>query len=35
VTYAHQDQHRFGMQGFNGNIAALHDLGISWTHRRS
>jgi hypothetical protein len=31
VTYAHQDQHRFGMQGFNGNIAALHDLGISWT----
>jgi hypothetical protein len=31
VTYAHQDQHRFGMQGFNGNINALHDLGISWT----
>jgi hypothetical protein len=31
VTYAHQDQHRFGMQGFNGNIAALHDLGITWT----
>jgi hypothetical protein len=31
VTYAHQDQHRFGMQGFNGNIAALHALGISWT----
>ena len=31
VTYAHQDQHRFGMQGFNDNIAALHDLGISWT----
>jgi hypothetical protein len=31
VTYEHQDQHRFGMQGFNGNIAALHDLGISWT----
>jgi hypothetical protein len=31
VTYAHEDQHRFGMQGFNGNIAALHDLGISWT----
>jgi hypothetical protein len=31
VTYAHQDQHRFGMQGFNGNIAALHDMGVSWT----
>ncbi|MFM0684442.1 hypothetical protein PQQ77_00540 [Paraburkholderia strydomiana] len=31
VAYAHQDQHRFGMQGFNGNIAALHALGISWT----
>src|SRR5580698_869646 len=31
VTYAHEDQHRFGMQGFNDNIAALHDLGISWT----
>ena len=31
VTYAHQDQHRFGMQGFNDNINALHDLGISWT----
>ncbi|MFM0598527.1 hypothetical protein, partial [Paraburkholderia dilworthii] len=31
VTYAHQDQHRFGMQGFNDNIAALHDLGITWT----
>jgi len=31
VTYAHQDQHRFGMQGFNGNTAALHALGISWT----
>jgi len=31
VTYAHQDQHRFGMQGFNGNIAALRALGISWT----
>ncbi|MPW24105.1 hypothetical protein GCT13_47610, partial [Paraburkholderia sp. CNPSo 3157] len=31
VNYAHQDQHRFGMQGFNGNIAALHALGISWT----
>ncbi|MEI5996665.1 hypothetical protein H3V53_05430 [Paraburkholderia bengalensis] len=30
-TYAHQDQHRFGMQGFNGNIAALHALGITWT----
>jgi len=24
-------QHRFGMQGFNGNIAALHDLGIPGT----
>ncbi|BCF94411.1 hypothetical protein [Paraburkholderia largidicola] len=31
VTYAHQDQHRFGMQGFNGNIAALRALGITWT----
>ncbi|MFP3647926.1 hypothetical protein SB822_54710, partial [Paraburkholderia sp. SIMBA_054] len=31
VAYAHQDQHRFGMQGFNGNIAALRALGISWT----
>jgi hypothetical protein len=31
VTYAHQDQHRFGMQGFNDNIAALHDMGVSWT----
>ena len=31
VTFAHQDQHRFGMQGFNGNIAAQHDLGVTWT----
>ncbi|MGV2287964.1 hypothetical protein AAHK20_04560 [Trinickia sp. YCB016] len=31
VSYAHQDQHRFGMQGFNSNAAALSDLGISQT----
>jgi hypothetical protein len=30
VTYANQDQHRFGMQGFNGNGAMLAALGISW-----
>jgi hypothetical protein len=29
VTYAHQDQHRFGMQGFNNNLPMLSDLGIS------
>lgn len=31
VTFAHQDQHRFGMQGFNGNAAALSALGVSQT----
>lgn len=31
VTFAHQDQHRFGMQGFNSNAAALAALGISQT----
>ncbi|MDR5750684.1 MULTISPECIES: hypothetical protein [unclassified Caballeronia] len=30
VTYANQDQHRFGMQGFNGNAAMLAALGITW-----
>ena len=29
VTYAHQEQHRFGMQGFNDNGPMLADLGIS------
>jgi len=31
VTYAKQEQHRFGMQGFNGNGAMLDALGISST----
>lgn len=31
VTFARQDQHRFGMQGFNSNAAALSALGISQT----
>jgi hypothetical protein len=31
VTYAHQEQHRFGMQGFNDNGPMLADLGISQT----
>lgn len=30
VTYAHLDQHRFGMQGENGNISALNALGANW-----
>ena len=30
-TYAHQEQHRFGMQGFNGWTAMLTALGISST----
>ena len=30
-AYAHQDQHRFGMQGFNGNGALLADLGVTQT----
>ncbi|QGZ63588.1 hypothetical protein [Paraburkholderia acidisoli] len=30
VTYAHQDQHRFGMQGENDNGDVLGALGISW-----
>ncbi len=30
VTYAHQDQHRFGMQGENDNGDVLAALGISW-----
>jgi hypothetical protein len=28
-VFAHQDQHRFGMQGYNGNPAMLKDLGVS------
>jgi len=31
VTYARQDEHRFGMQGENDNGPVLADLGISWT----
>jgi len=31
VTFAHQDQHRFGMQGENDNGPVLSALGISWT----
>ncbi len=31
VTYAKQEQHRFGMQGFNGNGTMLAALGISST----
>ncbi|MBN3763895.1 hypothetical protein G3O01_23995 [Burkholderia sp. Ac-20365] len=31
VSYAHQEQHRFGMQGFNDNAAMLTALGISQT----
>jgi hypothetical protein len=31
VNYAHQDQHRFGMQGFNGNGPMLAALGITST----
>ncbi|SAK90177.1 hypothetical protein AWB80_06393 [Caballeronia pedi] len=31
VEYTKQDQHRFGMQGFNDWSAALSLLGISWT----
>ncbi|WP_235527751.1 hypothetical protein [Burkholderia sp. Leaf177] len=30
-TYAHQEQHRFGMQGFNGWTAMLDALGIRST----
>jgi hypothetical protein len=30
-TYAHQEQHRFGMQGFNGWTTMLQALGISST----
>jgi hypothetical protein len=30
VTYARQEQHRFGMQGFTYRGAALAALGISW-----
>ncbi|MDE1182411.1 hypothetical protein [Paraburkholderia sp.] len=30
VTYSHQDQHRFGMQGETDNGPLLADLGISW-----
>jgi hypothetical protein len=30
-TYTHQEQHRFGMQGFNGWTAMLNALGISST----
>jgi hypothetical protein len=30
-TYTHMDQHRFGMQGFNGNNAMLADLGVTQT----
>ncbi|WP_233217243.1 hypothetical protein [Trinickia dabaoshanensis] len=29
VSYAHQDQHRFGMQGLNGFTAMLTKLGVS------
>ncbi|MFM0050109.1 hypothetical protein [Caballeronia grimmiae] len=31
VTYAKQEQHRFGMQGFNGNATMLGALGVSST----
>ncbi len=31
VTFAHPDQHRFGMQGFNGNCAMLAALGVGQT----
>ncbi len=31
VAYAYQEQHRFGMQGFNDNGPMLTDLGISQT----
>lgn len=31
VTFAHQDQHRFGMQGENDNGPVLSALGVSWT----
>ncbi|HTR07501.1 MAG TPA: hypothetical protein VMJ11_12780 [Paraburkholderia sp.] len=31
VTYAHQDLHRFGMQGEEDNGSVLSALGISWT----
>ncbi|SAL87098.1 hypothetical protein AWB68_08273 [Caballeronia choica] len=31
VTYAHQEQHRFGMQGFNDNGPMLAALGITST----
>jgi hypothetical protein len=31
VTYTHEDQHRFGMQGANDNGPLLADLGISST----
>ncbi|WP_144157887.1 hypothetical protein [Paraburkholderia sp. BCC1885] len=31
VTYAHQEEHRFGMQGANDNGPLLADLGISST----
>jgi hypothetical protein len=30
-AYAHIDQHRFGMQGFNGNNAMLTALGVTQT----
>ncbi|WP_321907957.1 MULTISPECIES: hypothetical protein [unclassified Paraburkholderia] len=32
VTYAHQDLHRFGMQGEDDNTSVLSSLGISWTY---
>jgi hypothetical protein len=31
VTYAYPDQHRFGMQGFNDQLAALNALGVRFT----
>lgn len=31
VTFAHPDQHRFGMQGFNSNAAMLGALGVGQT----
>ncbi|KAE8753798.1 hypothetical protein FSO04_43205 [Paraburkholderia madseniana] len=31
VSYAHQEQHRFGMQGFNDNGPMLAALGVSQT----
>jgi hypothetical protein len=31
ATFAHADQHRFGIQGFNGNLAALTNMGVTQT----